>query len=68
MTCRTTRFTIRTIQASDAPIALARSGWEKIRVPGRWPGFAKTECGLHIIEPVPDLSAAVVSKAAKFGN
>jgi len=35
---------------------------------GRWPGFAKTECGLHIIEPVPDLSAAVVSKAAKFGN
>ena len=20
---------------------------------GRWPGFAKTECGLHIIEPAP---------------
>jgi phosphoadenosine phosphosulfate reductase len=32
---------------------------------GRWPGFAKTECGLHIIEPAPDASA---SKAAKLGN
>jgi phosphoadenosine phosphosulfate reductase len=30
---------------------------------GRWSGFAKTECGLHIIEP-----AAEASKAAKFGN
>lgn len=30
---------------------------------GRWSGFAKTECGLHIIEPVAD-----ASKAAKLGN
>jgi phosphoadenosine phosphosulfate reductase len=29
---------------------------------GRWSGFAKTECGLHIIEP------AEVSKSAKVGN
>src|SRR5579862_9392787 len=29
---------------------------------GRWSGFAKTECGLHIIEP------AKTSKAAKVGN
>jgi phosphoadenosine phosphosulfate reductase len=33
---------------------------------GRWPGFAKTECGLHIIEPVAAPDAA--SKAAKIGN
>jgi len=32
---------------------------------GRWPGFAKTECGLHIIEPAPPSEA---SKAAKLGN
>ena len=30
---------------------------------GRWPGFAKTECGLHIIEPAAD-----GAKAAKLGN
>jgi phosphoadenosine phosphosulfate reductase len=30
---------------------------------GRWAGFAKTECGLHIIEPAPGSS-----KAAKLGN
>jgi phosphoadenosine phosphosulfate reductase len=30
---------------------------------GRWSGFAKTECGLHIIEPAPD-----ASKAAKIGS
>src|SRR5271156_5698846 len=24
---------------------------------GRWPGFAKTECGLHVIEPLPALSS-----------
>jgi phosphoadenosine phosphosulfate reductase len=30
---------------------------------GRWSGFAKTECGLHIIEPVPE-----GSKAAKLGQ
>lgn len=29
---------------------------------GRWPGFAKTECGLHMIEP------AAESKGAKAGN
>jgi phosphoadenosine phosphosulfate reductase len=27
---------------------------------GRWPGVAKTECGLHIIAPAPDLSEADV--------
>jgi phosphoadenosine phosphosulfate reductase len=34
---------------------------------GRWPGFAKNECGLHVIEPlaaVPD----VASKAVKLGS
>ncbi len=30
---------------------------------GRWSGFAKTECGLHIIEP-----ATEVSKSAKLGS
>src|ERR1035437_8350893 len=34
---------------------------------GRWPGFNKTECGLHIIEPVPT-SPVGASKAAKLGN
>jgi phosphoadenosine phosphosulfate reductase len=29
---------------------------------GRWPGFAKTECGLHLIEP------AAESKVAKAGS
>ena len=33
---------------------------------GRWAGFAKTECGLHIIEPAT--SAAAAAKAAKFGD
>ena len=28
---------------------------------GRWPGFAKTECGLHIIEPLPDANVASTS-------
>lgn len=32
---------------------------------GRWPGFAKTECGLHIIEPLPK---AGPSQAAKLEN
>lgn len=35
---------------------------------GRWPGFAKTECGLHIIEPVPASASAEASKAAKIGS
>jgi phosphoadenosine phosphosulfate reductase len=35
---------------------------------GRWPGFAKTECGLHLIEPAPISIAAGASKAAKLGN
>ncbi len=35
---------------------------------GRWPGFSKTECGLHIIEPVPNAAEAGASKAAKIGN
>jgi phosphoadenosine phosphosulfate reductase len=25
---------------------------------GRWPGFAKTECGLHTVEPSPSPSGA----------
>jgi phosphoadenosine phosphosulfate reductase len=33
---------------------------------GRWPGFAKTECGLHVIEPAKD--AASTAKAAEAGN
>jgi len=32
---------------------------------GRWPGFAKTECGLHISEPAGQADGA---KAAKLGN
>jgi phosphoadenosine phosphosulfate reductase len=28
---------------------------------GRWPGMSKTECGLHIIEPLPALSEADVN-------
>jgi phosphoadenosine phosphosulfate reductase len=35
---------------------------------GRWSGFTKTECGLHIIEPVPQPAEAYASKAAKIGN
>ncbi len=32
---------------------------------GRWPGFAKTECGLHVIEPATQLQTV---KTAKVGN
>jgi phosphoadenosine phosphosulfate reductase len=32
---------------------------------GRWSGFSKTECGLHIIEPAP---SAETGKAAKLGS
>lgn len=35
---------------------------------GRWPGFAKTECGLHMIEPATVSSEVVASKAAKSGS
>jgi phosphoadenosine phosphosulfate reductase len=34
---------------------------------GRWPGFAKTECGLHIIEPAEGLRSEGM-KVAKVGN
>jgi phosphoadenosine phosphosulfate reductase len=34
---------------------------------GRWPNFAKTECGLHVIEPVPSTSA-VATKVVEFGD
>lgn len=34
---------------------------------GRWPGFAKTECGLHLIEPAPSATESAV-KAAEAGN
>jgi len=30
---------------------------------GRWPGFSKTECGLHIIEPAPNAAEASVAEA-----
>ena len=34
---------------------------------GRWPAFAKTECGLHIIEPAPN-SATIQSALMKMGD
>lgn len=34
---------------------------------GRWPGFNKTECGLHIIEPLPK-SSEVSAATAKCGD
>ena len=34
---------------------------------GRWPGFAKTECGLHIIEPLP-AAPDLTARAAKLGH
>jgi len=34
---------------------------------GRWPGFNKTECGLHIIEPAPAAEGPVVAKPAQCG-
>jgi phosphoadenosine phosphosulfate reductase len=34
---------------------------------GRWPGFAKTECGLHVIEPAPSASAEAIN-AAQAGD
>jgi len=35
---------------------------------GRWAGFAKTECGLHVIEPAASLPVVDSARAAKFGN
>jgi phosphoadenosine phosphosulfate reductase len=34
---------------------------------GRWPGFNKTECGLHIIEPLP-ASSRVQAATAECGD
>ena len=34
---------------------------------GRWPGLAKTECGLHVIEPAPSHSAGL-TQAAEGGD
>jgi phosphoadenosine phosphosulfate reductase len=34
---------------------------------GRWPGFAKTECGLHVIEPAP-APTATTARAAEMGD
>ena len=34
---------------------------------GRWPGFAKTECGLHVIEPAPVIAEAAASDIAECG-
>jgi len=33
---------------------------------GRWPGFAKTECGLHVIEPAPEAAAKKVNASPDF--
>ena len=35
---------------------------------GRWPGLAKTECGLHVIEPLPAAAKLETSQAAKLGS
>lgn len=35
---------------------------------GRWSGFTKTECGLHLIEPMPIAAQESASKAAKIGT
>lgn len=35
---------------------------------GRWPGFSKTECGLHVIEPAQKATAVNAAKAAEVGN
>ena len=42
----------RAVQTGDDPRA------------GRWPGFAKTECGLHTIAPASDRMAATADKSA----
>jgi phosphoadenosine phosphosulfate reductase len=34
---------------------------------GRWPSFAKSECGLHVIEPAPSDSAGM-TRTAKAGD
>jgi phosphoadenosine phosphosulfate reductase len=34
---------------------------------GRWPGFGKTECGLHLIEPAPQ-AGVDASQSAKMGD
>ena len=34
---------------------------------GRWPSFAKTECGLHIIEPAPAMPGLSVAESADCG-
>lgn len=34
---------------------------------GRWPGFAKTECGLHVIEQAPN-SATMTAQAGEMGD
>jgi phosphoadenosine phosphosulfate reductase len=35
---------------------------------GRWPGFAKTECGLHIIEPAASMNDKEKANAARTGR
>ena len=34
---------------------------------GRWPGFAKTECGLHIIEPAPAVVENHIPETSECG-
>jgi phosphoadenosine phosphosulfate reductase len=35
---------------------------------GRWPGFAKTECGLHLIAPAESPAEPEIAKAAEAGK
>lgn len=35
---------------------------------GRWPGFAKTECGLHVIQPAVDVVAAGSRSISESGD
>lgn len=35
---------------------------------GRWSGFAKTECGLHVIEPAKDAGAVANSELGEFAD
>jgi phosphoadenosine phosphosulfate reductase len=35
---------------------------------GRWSSFAKTECGLHIIEPATNATESIAAKAVEAGN
>lgn len=34
---------------------------------GRWPGFAKTECGLHLIDPAPAVARTAIVENSECG-